>query len=75
MLRIVLLCASLALAAAPCLARVAATTDEVTRATQLMKSWRGNSRELDEARTILTRELQVNPDSAPALPCASRQGY
>lgn len=67
MLRIVLLCASFALASSPCLARAAATSDEVTRATELMKSWRGDTRKLDAARTILTRELQVNPDSAPAL--------
>jgi Tfp pilus assembly protein PilF len=67
MLRMVLLCACLAFASSPSYSREAATADEVTRAAELLRSWQGDTRKLDEARTILTRELQVNPDSAPAL--------
>ena len=67
MLRILLLCASLALASSPSFAREAAKTDEVTRAAELVKSWQGDSSKLDDARAILTHELQVNPESAPAL--------
>lgn len=67
MLRIVLLCVSLALASSTSFAREAATSGEVARAMKLLESWRGDSRELDAARTLLTRELQANPDSAPAL--------
>ncbi len=67
MLRIVLLCVALAFASSPSFARKATTTDEVTRAAELLKSWDGDTSKLDGARTILTRELQANPDSAPAL--------
>jgi tetratricopeptide (TPR) repeat protein len=67
MLRIVLLCACLAVASSPSFSREMASTDDVARAAELLQSWRGDSRILDDARTILTRELQVNPDSAPAL--------
>lgn len=67
MLRIVLLCVSLALASSASIAHEEATTGEVARAAELLKSWRGDSRKLDAARAILTRELQANPDSAPAL--------
>lgn len=67
MLRIVFLCVSLALASSSSFAREAAATDEVARAAELLKSWQGDSRKLDGARAILTRELQLNPDSAPAL--------